>query len=106
MVINFDLKDFDRLWSTGTEIKRNEPWFLESFPRWRFEYIKGRKTLTGLTWFYWIGESDLQALVAYKILVGNKYKVGLFWDTAPVNSNLNAQPWGYVIATNHNGESK
>lgn len=106
MLIQFEIKDFDSLWNTGSEIKQDAPWFPESFPRWRLEPVRGRKTLKGLTWFYWTGESELQALVAYKILLGANYKAGLFWDSAQINENPDSLTWQYVIATNYTRESK
>lgn len=106
MQVQFDLKDFDSLWNTGCEIKHKATWFPESFPLWRLEPMRGRKTLKGLTWFYWTGESELQALVAYKILKGANYKAGLFWDCAQINEKPESPPWGFVIATNYTRESK
>ena len=101
MQMQFDLKDFDSLWHTGCEIKHKATWFPESFPLWRLEPMRGRKTLKGLTWFYWTGESELQALVAYKILKGANYKAGLFWDTAHINEKGDGECWGHLIATDY-----
>jgi len=95
--ITFDLEDYGLLWHTGHEIKPDdkEELFLN-----HFEHQRGQKDLNDLKWLHWVGESALTALTAYKILKQNNYKVGLFWDVAPINDDPDClECWGFVLAS-------
>ncbi len=95
MNISLDISDFGTLWHTackGLDLEGG-----------RFEHMKGKPLHImpfSTSYFYWLGNNDLQALAALQLLTQSGYKAGLFWDTAPINDDPDDYtPWGYVIIT-------
>ena len=88
MNIEFDLKDLEHLWHTGST-SVNDPG--------RLEYIRGDSG--ELPYQVWIGDNALQSLTIFKVLKAHGYKAAMYWDIAGSGSG---DPWGHTIKTNYN----
>jgi len=98
MNIELDMNDFRLLWHTSS----NTDGFDLGYAR--FEPIKGTAreefNFEDTHYLYWVGENDLQALVALQLLQSENHIAGLFWDTAELNEE--GASWGYCIITTFN----
>jgi len=100
MNIELDMNDFRLLYHTSCSAEGFD------FEFCRFEPIKGTPRedliIDASHQMYWVGEGDLQALVAFQLVLNEDPKAGLFWDTA---ENDGDSVWGYCILTNYHTEA-